>query len=96
MKFSQNVFTKLCCWLSPYTFAVYLIHDNNQVRDWLWHKLLHLENMLNEPYYLLAVVLVPFLVYFVCIAIDYVRKQIFDLLGISKLLNKYEYSIKIW
>ena len=23
-------------------------------------------------------------------------KQIFDLLGISKLLNKYEYSIKIW
>lgn len=96
MKFSMNRFTKLCCCLSPYTFAVYLIHDNNQVRNWLWHKIFHLETMLNEPYYLLLIVIIPFLIYFICIAIDYVRKQIFDFLRVTDVLKKHDYSITIW
>lgn len=96
VKFNETWFTKLCRFLSPYTFAVYLIHDNNYVRDWLWYDVIHLENTLNTPYYILLLAFIPLAIYMVCIVIEYLRVKIFDLLGLTGFLRKINYDIKIW
>lgn len=96
IKFNETWFTKLCCFLSPYTFAVYLIHDNNYVRDWLWRDVIHLENTLNSPYYILLLVFIPLSIYISCMAIEYLRVKIFDMVGLTSFLRKLYYEIKIW
>lgn len=96
IKFKETMFTKFCSFISPYTFAVYLIHDNNYVRDWLWHDVIHLENTLNTPYYILLLAFMPLVIYMTCIIIEYLRVKIFDLLGLTRVLRMINYDIGIW
>ena len=96
IKFKETKFTKFCCFISPYTFAVYLIHDNNYVRDWLWHDVIHLENTLNTPYYILLLAFIPLSIYIVCLGIEYLRVKIFDVIGLTSFLRKINFDIKVW
>lgn len=95
MKFCESWFTKLCCILAPYTFAVYLIHDNSYVRNWLWHDVVHLENTLNTPYYGLLLLLVPLAIYFCCITVEYLRVKLFKVIGVTKFLSKIKCEVQI-
>lgn len=96
VKFKETCFTKLCCFLSPYTFAVYLIHDNNYVRSWLWHDIIRLENTLNSPYYILLLLFIPLFIYIICLCIEYLRVELFNIIGLTKFLRNISYDIKIW
>ena len=96
VKFNETWFTKLCCFLSPYTFAVYLIHDNDYVRDRLWHDVIHLENTLNTPYYILLLAFIPLAIYMTCIVIECLRVKVFNVIGLTRLLKKINYDIKVW
>lgn len=96
IKFKETMFTKFCRFISPYTFAVYLIHDNNYVRDWLWHDVIHLENTLNTPYYILLLAFIPLSIYIVCLGIEYLRVKVFNVIGLTRLLKQISYDIKIW
>lgn len=96
LNFCENWFTKLCCILAPYTFAVYLIHDNSYVRNWLWHDVIHLENTLNTPYYVLLVLFIPLAIYFCCITVEYLRVELFKVIGVNKLLQKIKYDVLIF
>ena len=60
------------------SFGVYLIHDNNLVRPFLWETIfknyLYQNSLLLIPYSIITV----FLVYVVCTLIDLIRKLIFE------------------
>ena len=64
------------------TFGIYLIHDNNSVRPFIWNTLFHIENMISKPPYILFnILLICLLVFIVCSLMEYIRKM---------LLNKFE------
>ena len=55
------------------TFGVYLIHDNNYIRDVLWEKVFKGPEMLNSGFLIVYGTLAAIAVFCVCIAIDLVR-----------------------
>ncbi|MBQ0101919.1 MAG: hypothetical protein KBT31_03885, partial [Firmicutes bacterium] len=70
------------------TFGVYLIHDNNLVRSFLWRDLFknsqYQSTLLIIPYSIIIVALV----YAVCTAIDLIRQKVFEK-PFMLLVNKY-------
>lgn len=67
------------------TFGVYLIHDNNLVRPFLWHDLFRNASFQDSPYlipYSLAVIVA---VYISCTVIELMRSRIFRALSRGKL-----------
>lgn len=60
------------------TFGIYLIHDNNSVRPFIWNTIFHTENMISKPpYVLLNILLICLLVFTVCSFMEYFRKALF-------------------
>lgn len=85
----QNGFWNVMMRCAPYTFGVYLIHDHLLVREWLWTTI----PMQSFCSYLIF----PFIVIGVCVAIfivgvmiDFIRKKVFDILCVDKLLMKVD------
>lgn len=82
--------------LAPYSFAVYLIHDNQHIRYFLWNDLVRWEKYWNSPMWIIYAIMVPIFIYLVCTAIDTVRTMAFRFLGINKVINKSrKYNILI-
>ena len=75
------------------TFGVYLIHDNEFVRDFLWLDLFknsqYQESMLLIPYSIIVVAIV----YIVCTLIDLLRQQIIEK-PFMVMVNRYSEQIK--
>ena len=71
------MWTDFLCKMAPYTFAVYLIHENIVIRN-LWPYWFGAENVQGSlvfiPYMLFAIVCI----FIVCMLVDSVRKMIFD------------------
>ena len=78
-----NVFVKA----APYTFGVYLIHDHLLVREWLWSSA-SLHSYCDKAFYPIFVVGMCVIIFVVCSMIEVVRKKIFSLLRIDKLISK--------
>ena len=74
---------------APYTFGVYLIHDHLLVRDWLWNTL-SLTSYCDRWLFSLIVIGICLVIFVVCVAIDAVRKRIFTLSGIDRLITKVD------
>jgi len=87
-KFRQNAFTSLIVKIAPLTFGVYLIHEHEYVKDFLWHRIYDWTTFSNSP--LLIPVLLGFslIVFFTCIFVEYVRTKLFKILGIDRLINR--------
>lgn len=96
LQIPDNNFTKLCCKIAPYTFAVYLIHENHIVKGLLWNKWIVFDGTTNEPFYLLLLGVVPIAIYLVCVVIEYTRVKLFQIFGLSKIIDKLDCRIKIW
>lgn len=61
------------------TFGIYLIHDNRNVRPFIWNMIFHTENMISKlPYILFNILLICLLIFIVCSFMEYVRKALFD------------------
>lgn len=73
-------------------FAVYLIHDNELVRPFLWQGLLHVATYMNSNYFILWALLISFCVFITCIVIDQTNIAVFNL--IKKVLNKIKNLIE--
>ncbi len=58
-------------------FAVYLIHDNMFLRPYLWHNILHIENILYLNNYLLITVITVVSIFCLCILADKICIQIY-------------------
>ena len=79
--------------ISASTFAVYLIHDNNLVRPWLWQTLLKNNLFINSKLLFLHAITSVILVFVICTIIDFlyrkfIEKRLFDIiLNILKKLK---------
>lgn len=72
-------------YISKYTFAVYLIHDNQFIAHFLWNKWLHIS--LFSPLYALYLVIIPILIFVVCFLCDIIRSYLFKLFYIPEIEN---------
>ena len=57
-------------------FAVYLIHDNSFVRNWLYARVLKIDNYSGGSYYLLYLLLFALIIFTVSILIELVREKL--------------------
>lgn len=75
-KFS-NPFWNVISHLSPYTLGVYIIHDNYYVRHFLWCKAISVSSYVVTPYFIMIILIIPFVIYLVCVCVDWIRYQFF-------------------
>lgn len=75
--------------VAPYTFGVYLIHDNLLMRDWLWSTIA-MTSYADQWVYPLAVMASCLFIYVICTLIEVARKQLFALLRIDDIILKLD------
>lgn len=71
--------------LSPYTLGVYLIHDNQYVRPFIWRYIIEFS---QSNLFIVYLLLYCIFIFIVCTVIDSIRLKIFDILKINTLINK--------
>lgn len=61
------------------TFGIYLIHDNNFVRNFLWDDLLHMKRLSFQPAYIVFyVLLVCVIIFVICSLLEFIRQSLFS------------------
>lgn len=84
----DNIINKLLIKIAPYTFGVYLIHDNNFIRELLWYKnIFHFENHFNTYYFVLYILAISILIFSVCVIIDMLRNRLFQILHVDNIVT---------
>lgn len=84
-KFKAGSWCNLLCKIAPYTFAVYLIHDNRYFRQILWNRIIDPATYWNSPLWILIAALVPVVILLLCCLVDYFRGLLFSVLQVGKL-----------
>lgn len=69
----RTISSKFINLISSATLGVYLIHDNNYVRPWLWQQFLKCPEMAGEWFFPLFAIGIILAVYVVCVLIDLIR-----------------------
>lgn len=94
--FDKNTFTSFLVKIAPYTFGVYLIHNNRYISSFLWNTVSN--NIQNSYYTILAVIVICVAIFILCIIIDYVRDTLFKISGthnfILLLSNQLDNKLK--
>jgi hypothetical protein len=86
---------KVICFFGPLAFGIYLIHDNNIIRENFVRKLFIYESRNISCNYVLRIILTKALkVSLICLLIDYLRHLLFNILRIKKILIFIETKIK--
>ena len=86
VKIKQNWFTKTLVWMAPYTFGVYLLHDNDYIRRLLWDSVVQHADVHS----LWSVAYIPAAgatIFIACVGIDFLRKKLFDVLRVNERLT---------
>lgn len=79
---------KIVIFLAPLTFAVYLIHEQPQLRTVLYDKILQTQNCFHNPYSIFIVVFSVLAMFTVCIVIEWIRKKVVKIIKEkNKILN---------
>lgn len=82
----DNCIVRRCMKIAPFTFAVYLIHDNNNVRPILWKWVLSHSNI--DSVLLYAQLFGYSLgIFIVCLIIDYFLKRFMSCLHVDTLVD---------
>lgn len=89
IKLQSFRFARILAKIAPYTFAVYLIHDHLLVRDLLWTNL-HLQVFCNKAYFSIILIGVCGSVFTVGICLDWVRKALFNMCDVDKLIMRID------
>ena len=58
-------------------FGVYIIHNNPNLSNYLWHNIIRVSKYVDKQYMILHMVVSVLLVYIICLFIDYIRIIIF-------------------
>lgn len=62
--------SSLINWAASSMFGVYLVHENNLIRPWLWHTLLQVDTAMKFPCFVMISIIVSICVFGLCIVID--------------------------
>ena len=81
MKVKEGILTTLICRISPYTFGIYLLHENLAIRD-LWPAWLGVEGVREHPVFVLQMLFAIVVVFVFGMIVDFVRKKLFRLIHI--------------
>ena len=93
VEIKQNWFTKSLVWMAPYTFGVYLIHDSDYIRRLLWDSILRYADVYS-PWFVAYILATCVAIMLVCVGIDFVRKQLFDLLRVNDRLTSLTHNVE--
>lgn len=77
-KVKEGTVTTMLCRIAPYTFGVYLLHENLAIRN-LWPAWLGVEGVKESPLFVLQMVFAIVVVFVFGIIVDFVRKKLFKL-----------------
>ena len=96
LKVKEGLFSKFVCALSPLTFGVYLIHDSNEMRGYMYQNIFHSYKFYDHQVAFLILVGFILLTFVTCAVFDFVRHQIGVLTApyVNKVLDKIEASLK--
>lgn len=86
LKVKRNWFTNALVRMAPYTFGVYLIHDNDYIRRLLWDSVVQHADVHS----LWSVAYIPAAgatIFIACVGIDFLRKKLFDVLRVNERLT---------
>lgn len=75
--------------VSSTTFGIYLIHDNGSVKSFLWNNYFRLFEITKSKDLILNSIGIIFLIFFICMIIDLIRKFIIEILLKKKLDQFY-------
>ena len=75
----DKVFVRFVCKIAPYTFGVYLIHENIVIRT-LWPGWFGVEGVRGSWLFIPYMVLVVVVLFVICMTIDFVRKKLFSVI----------------
>lgn len=91
-KIKISKITNLIINTTPYTFGIYLIHENDEIRKFLWNNL-NLSFQHETACFIIIILLYSVLIYCICVLIDYFRKKCQRLLHIDRFIENISYKI---
>lgn len=83
VKISNVGISRIICFISSLTFGVYLIHDSNELRAYMYENIFHSSDFIPSQYSYLIYIGFVLITFTVCAALEYVRQIGFN--GIAKL-----------
>lgn len=81
-----NIKTKCFSLLAPYMLGIYLIHDNNQIRDLLWKNWLQTPVYLDSHWLPVYVLCCSISVFVVCLGIEAIRSNVTNIVKHKSIL----------
>lgn len=87
VNFKDNFITRFLVRIAPYTFAVYLIHDNMFFRRTLYSLGGVSADLVNSWWMIPHIIVFSLIVFGTCIAIDFLREGVLRMCRIDKLEN---------
>ncbi len=84
----KGIVAKTAMLISPLTFGVYLIHDNTEMRNFLWYTLLNPYRYAQSPFIIFIVIGFSICIFVVCCCFEKARVIAFKCLKIDILINK--------
>ena len=87
-KFKETFFVRALAQMAPYTFAVYLIHDNHHIRDFIWSGVVDPAEYWQSPWWIVLLVVMPVVIFLICISIDVIRTWLFKISGYDTTVEK--------
>lgn len=86
---------KVVTLLSSLTFGVYLIHEQPEIRAFLWEKLLRPGNYVQSPFLILFLLGIALFVFLLCALLEYLRNRVSELFSIRKLIIAISNRVKL-
>lgn len=84
VKFGDNCVVRFLVAIAPFSFGVYLIHDNIYVRNHLWRTIV--SNLSLEPANIMGYCLIiAVTIYVICTVVDYLRSILFRVLKVNNI-----------
>ena len=85
MKINDNAYINI---LAKATFGVYLIHDSNFIRPWLWN-LVNAGKYSNSWFIIVYSLIIVFLIYTICSIIELIRIKFIEKSYMRKINNLF-------
>ena len=85
---------RIVAFVSPLAFSVYLIHDNDRLRELLIKDRFSKLAYLPSGFMILGIQISALAIFVICAAIDFVRKKIFDFLKIKQRTSAIEDKLR--
>lgn len=80
--------------VAPYTFAVYLFHDNLYIRQLLWFNTFKPKEYVNDMRFIPIMIVVCLMVFAIGVFIDYVRELVVKNINGGRLLDAFNNRVE--